>query len=218
MPYNVDRDLAPVSLAVSTPLILVVHPSLPVKTVKELIAFAKARPGQLAYASAGTGGVQHLAGELLKITAKIDMVHVPYKGAGPVMPDLIGGQVPMFFSGMPPAMPHVRAGKLRPLAVTTTTRSPAAPEVPTMIEAGVPGFDISNWFAYFVPAGTAPDIITKLNAEIVHALKLPDVKSKLANVGAEVVGTTPGELAKFVRSESDKFAQLIRQSGAKGTD
>ena len=218
MPYNVDKDFAPVSLAVSTPLILVVHPSLPLKTVKELIAFAKARPGQLSYASAGTGGVQHLAGELLKITAKIDMVHVPYKGAGPVMPDLIGGQVPMFFSGMPPAMPHVRAGKLRPLAVTTTTRSPAAPEVPTMIEAGVPGFDISNWFAYFVPAGTAPDIITKLNAEIVHALKLPDVKSKLANVGAEVVGTTPEELAKFVRSESDKFAQLIRQSGAKGTD
>lgn len=218
MPYNVDKDFAPVSLAVSTPLILVVHPSLPVKTVKELIAFAKARPGQLSYASAGTGGVQHLAGELLKIAAKIDMVHVPYKGAGPVMPDLIGGQVPMFFSGMPPAMPHVRAGKLRPLAVTTTTRSPAAPEVPAMIEAGVPGFDISNWFAYFVPAGTAPDIIAKLNAEIVRALKLPDVKSKLANVGAEVVGTTPEELAKFVRSESDKFAQLIRQSGAKGTD
>lgn len=218
MPYNVDKDFAPVSLAVSTPLILVVHPSLPVKTVKELIAFAKARPGQLSYASAGTGGVQHLAGELLKIAAKIDMVHVPYKGAGPVMPDLIGGQVPMFFSGMPPAMPHVREGKLRPLAVTTTTRSPAAPEVPAMIEAGVPGFDISNWFAYFVPAGTAPDIIAKLNAEIVRALKLPDVKSKLANVGAEVVGTTPEELAKFVRSESDKFAQLIRQSGAKGTD
>jgi tripartite-type tricarboxylate transporter receptor subunit TctC len=134
------------------------------------------------------------------------------------MPDLIGGQVPMFFSGMPPAMPHVRAGKLRPLAVTTTTRSPAAPEVPTLIEAGVPGFDISNWFAYFVPVGTGPDIIAKLNAEIVHALKLPDVKSKLANVGAEAVGTTPEELAKFVRSESGKFAQLIRQSGAKGTD
>jgi tripartite-type tricarboxylate transporter receptor subunit TctC len=218
MPYNVDKDLAPVSLAVVTPLILVTHPSLPVKTVKELIALAKAQPGRLSYASAGTGGVQHLAGELLKITMKIDMVHVPYKGAGPVMPDLIGGHVPMFFSGMPPAMPHVRAGKLRALAVTTTKRSPAAPEVPTMGEAGVPGFDISNWFAYFAPAGTPSEVIGKLNAEINRALKLPDVKEKLASVGAEAVGTSPEELAKFVRAESDKFANLIRLSGAKGSD
>jgi len=218
MPYNVDKDLTAVSLAVSTPLILVIHPSLPVKSVNELIAFAESRPGQLAYASAGSGGVQHLAGELFKITAKIDLVHVPYKGAGPVMADLIGGQVPMFFSGMPPSMPHIRAGKLRALAVTTTTRSQAAPEVPTMIEAGVSGFDISNWFAYFVPAGTGLDIIAKLNEEIVRALKLADVKSKLANVGADAVGTTPAELEKFVRAESSKFAQLIKLSGAKATD
>ncbi|MGH8632704.1 MAG: Bug family tripartite tricarboxylate transporter substrate binding protein, partial [Burkholderiales bacterium] len=153
MPYSVERDLAPVSLASTTPLILVVHPSLPVNSVKQLIALVKARPGQLTYASAGSGGVQHLAGELLKITYKLDMVHVPYKGAGPVMPDLVGGHVPMFFSGMPPSMPHVRAGKLRALAVTSTRRSPAAPEVPTMAEAGVPDFVFTNWFAYFVPAG-----------------------------------------------------------------
>lgn len=218
MPYRVDRDFAPVSLAALTPLILVVHPALPVKAVKDVIALAKSRPGQLPYASAGTGGVQHLAGELLKITAKIDLVHVPYKGAGPVMPDLLGGHVPMFFSGMPPAMPHVRAGKLRALAVTTAKRSPTVPDVPTMQESGMPGFDISNWFAYFVPAGTPADVIAKLNDEANRALKLPDVREKLANVGAEVVGTSPQELRKFVESESAKFAGLIKASGAKGTD
>lgn len=218
VPYSVDKDLAPVSLAVTTPLILVVHPSLSATTVTELIAFARARPGQLSYASVGSGGVQHLAGELLKITMKIDMVHVPYKGAAQVMSDLIGGQVPMFFSGMPPAMPYIRSGKLRALAVTTTKRSPAAPDVPTMAEAGVPGFDISNWFAYFVPAGTPPDAIRKLNAEINRALKLQDVKEKLASLGAEAVGSSPEELVKFARAESAKFANLIKISGAKGTD
>ena len=218
MPYNVARDFAPVSLAAVTPLILVVHPSLPVRSVKELIAFARARPGQLTYASAGTGGVQHLSGELLKITMKLDMVHVPYKGAGPVMPDLIGGHVPMFFSGMPPAMPHVKAGKLRGLAVTTTKRSSAAPDMPTMGESGVPGFDISNWFAYFVPSGTPGDVIARLNAEVNRGLMQPDVREKLANVGAEAVGTSPEELAKFVRAETEKFAQLVKLSGAKATD
>jgi len=218
MPYTVEKDLAPVSLAVVTPLIFVAHPSLPVKTVKEVIALAKARPGQLSYASAGTGGVQHLAGELLKITARINIVHVPYKGAGPALPDVLGGHVPLFFSGMPPSIPHVRAGKLRALAVTTTKRSPAAPEVPTMMEGGVPGFDISNWFAYFVPAGTPSDVISRLNAEINRGLKLPDVREKLGNVGAEAVGTSPDGLAKFVRAESEKFARLIKVSGAKATD
>ena len=218
LPYNTQRDFAPVSLAAVTPLILVVHPSLPVKSVKELVAFVKARPGQLSYASAGTGGVQHLAAELLKITTKIDMTHVPYKGAGPVMPDLIGGHIPMFFSGMPPAMPYVKSGKLRALAVTTTKRSPAAPEVPTMVESGLPGFDISNWFAYFVPAGTPADVIARLNTEVNNGLKFQDVKEKLAAVGAETVGTTPDALGKFVRAESEKFAQLIKASGAKGTD
>ena len=134
------------------------------------------------------------------------------------MPDLLGGHVPMFFSGMPPAMPHVKAGKLRALAVTTTRRSPAAPDTPTMEEAGVPGFDISNWFAYFVPAGTSADVIARLNAEVNRGLSQQDVKEKLANVGAETVGTTPAELAKFVRAESDKFEKLIKLSGARGTD
>jgi tripartite-type tricarboxylate transporter receptor subunit TctC len=218
MPYDPRKDLAPVSLASTTPLIFVVHPSLPVKSVKDLIAFVKARPGQLSYASAGTGGVQHLAGELLKITYKLDMVHVPYKGAGPVMPDLIGGHIPMFFSGMPPSMPHVRAGKLRALAVTSTKRSAAAPEVPTMAEAGVPDFVFTNWFAYWVPAGTPAAVIRTLNAEINRALKLDDVKARLITVGLETLGTTPEELGRFVREESEKFAKLIKISGAKGTD
>jgi len=218
MPYNAERDLAAVSLAATTPLILVVHPALPATTVKQFVAIARSRPGQLTYASAGSGGVQHLAGELLKITMKADLVHVPYKGAGPVMSDLIGGHVASFFSGMPPAMPHVRSGKLRALAVTTLKRSPAAPDVPTMAEAGVPGFDISNWFAYFVPAGTPGPVVERLNAEINRGLKLPDVRERLGAVGAEAVGTAPEELAKFVRAESDKFAKLIRLSGAKATD
>jgi tripartite-type tricarboxylate transporter receptor subunit TctC len=215
MPYDVLRDFAPVSLAVVTPLILVVHPSLPVRSVKELVALVRARPGQLTYASAGTGGVQHLAGELLKITMKIALTHVPYKGAGDLMPALLGGHVPMFFAGMPPAMPHVKSGKLRALAVTTPRRSPAAPTVPTMAEAGVPGFDISNWFAYFVPSRTPNEVIARLNSEVIRGLGQPDVREKLANVGAEAVGTTPEELAKFMRVESEKFERLIRLSGAK---
>ena len=216
--YNVEKDLAPVSLAAVTPLILVVHPSLPVKTVKELIAFAKARPGQLTYASTGTGSLQHLAGELLKMTMKLDLVHVPYKGAGGVMPDLIGGHVPMFFSGMPPAMQQVRSGKLRALAVTATKRSPAAPDVPTMTEAGVPGFEITTWFAYFVASGTPAEVVMRLYGEINRALTLQDVKDKLANLGAEAVGTSPEELGRFVRNESEKFARLVKLSGTKGTD
>jgi len=215
LPYSPERDLAPVSLAAATPLILVVYPGIAAQTVQDLVALAKARPGYLSYASAGSGGVQHLAAELLKATMKVDIVHVPYKGAGPVMQDLIGGQVQMFFAGMPPAMPHVRSGKLRALAVTTTRRAAAAPEVPTMEQAGVPRFDISNWFAYFVPAATLPEVIGKLNAEINRALKEPDVKEKLAGVGAEAMGSSPAELAGYMRAESAKFAELIKLSGAK---
>jgi len=215
MPYQPEKDFAPVTLAVSTPLILVVHPAMPVKTVKDLIALARAQPGRINSASAGTGGVQHMALELLKMTAKVDIVHVPYKGAGPAIPDLIGGHVDMFFSGMPPAVTQVKAGKLRALAVTTAKRSPATPDVPTMAEAGIAGFDINNWFAYFVPAGTPPDVVARINAEINKALRMQDVKDRLAPQGAETIGTAPEELARYVRAESDKYATLIRVSGAK---
>jgi tripartite-type tricarboxylate transporter receptor subunit TctC len=218
MPYDPLRDFAPVSLATASPLILVVHPSLPVKSVKELIAFVRARPGQFSYGSAGTGGVHHLAGELLKTTYKLDIVHVPYKGVGAVIPELLGGHIPMTFSSMPPSMPHVRAGKLRALGVASTTRSPAAPEVPTMTEAGAPDFVATNWFAYFVPTGTPAAIVNTLNAEINRTLKLEDVKEKLIPLGLETRGTTPEELGKFVREESEKFAKLIKVSGLKGTN
>jgi tripartite-type tricarboxylate transporter receptor subunit TctC len=215
MPYDPLKDLAPVSLATASPLILVVHPSLPAKSVKELIALVKARPGQLSYGSAGTGGVHHLAGELLKVTFKLDMVHVPYKGVGAVIPDLLGGHIPMTFSSLPPSMPYVAAGKLRALAVTSPKRSVAASEVPTMIEAGVPDFVATNWFAYFVPAGTPEAIVGRLNAEINRTLKLADVKEKLVVLGLEPLGTTPQELGRFVREESAKFAKLIKLSGVK---
>jgi tripartite-type tricarboxylate transporter receptor subunit TctC len=218
MPYNALRDFAPVSLATASPLILVVHPSLPAKSVKELIALIKARPGQLSYGSAGTGGVHHLAGEQLKVAFNLDMVHVPYKGVGAVIPELIGGHIPMTFSSMPPSMPYVTAGKLRALAVSSTRRSSAAPDVPTMIEAGVPGFVATNWFAYFVPAGTPGAIVSTLNAEINRTLKLEDVKAKLVVLGLDTLGTTPEELGKFVREESEKFAKLIKLAGVKITD
>jgi len=218
LPYNPLKDFAPVSLATASPLILVVHPSLPVKSVKELIALIKARPGQMGYGSAGNGGVHHLAAEQLKVAFKLDLVHVPYKGVGAVIPDLIGGHIPMTFSSMPPSMPYVKTGRLRALAVTSTRRSSAAPDVPTMIEAGVPGFVATNWFAYFVPAGTPGTIVGTLNAEINRTLKLEDVKSKLVELGLDTLGTTPEELGKFVREESEKFEKLIKLAGVKITD
>ena len=215
MSYDPAKDFAPVTLATSTPLVLVIHPSLPVKSVQELITLARARPAQLTFASPGTGSVQHLSGELLKTNQKIDMIHVPYKGVGQLIPDLIGGQVSMFFAGMPPVMPHVRTGKLRALAVTTTTRSAAAREIPTMREAAVPGFDISNWFGVFVPTGTPKEIIASLNSEMVSALRQPDVKEKLAAHGAEAVGGTPNELERFVQTETQKYSKLVMASGVK---
>jgi tripartite-type tricarboxylate transporter receptor subunit TctC len=218
MPYDALRDLAPVSLATASPLILVVHPSLPATSVKELIALIRSRPGQLSYGSAGAGGVHHLAAELLKVTYKLDMVHVPYKGVGAVIPDLLAGHIPMTFSSMPPSMPHVRSGKLRALGLASTTRSPAAPEVPTMGEAGAPDFVASNWFAYFVPAGTPAAVVATLNAEINRTLKHDDVREKLLAQGLEARGTTPDELGRFVRGESEKFAKLISLAGLKATD
>jgi tripartite-type tricarboxylate transporter receptor subunit TctC len=218
MPYDPLRDFAPVSLATASPLILVVHPSVPVKSVKELIALIRARPGQLSYGSAGTGGVHHLAGELFKVTYKLDIVHVPYKGVGAVIPDLIGGHIPMTFSSMPPSMPYVRAGKLRALGIASNTRSPAAAEVPTMSEAGAPNFVVTNWFAYFVPTGTPAAVVSTLNAEINRTLKQEDVKGKLLVLGLETRGTTPDELGKFLRDESARFARLIKLAGVKATD
>ena len=215
MAYDPLKDLAPVTLAGIAPLILVIHPSMPVQSLKELVALAKAKPGQLAFASPGNGSVQHLSGELVKTVARIDMVHVPYKGGAPALADVLGGQISMFFAGMPPAMPLVKAGKLRALAVTTAKRSPAAPDVPTMEEAGVPGFDISIWFGVYVPTGAPKDVIAKLASDMSKALNRPDVKQRLAEQGLETVGNSTEQFSAFFRAEIVKYAKIIKDSGAK---
>src|SRR2546421_7702739 len=218
MTYDPLKDLAPVTLAGFTPLILVVHPSVQAQSVKDLIALAKAKPGYLTFASPGNGSVQHLSGELLKTVARIDITHVPYKGGAPAVTDLVGGQISMFFAGMPIVMSHVKAGRLRALAVTVTRRSPAAPEVPTMEEAGVPGFDISNWFGVYVPAATPKAVIAKLNSEMSRELNLADVKERLAEQGLETVGNSVEQFDAFFRGEILKYAKIIRESGRAPTD
>jgi tripartite-type tricarboxylate transporter receptor subunit TctC len=215
LPYDPVRDFRHIALVVQVPNVLVLNNDVPARSVAELIDFARKNPGKLDFASGSTGSTGHLAGELFKQMTGTYLVHIPYKGAAPALTDLLGGQVSMFFSGMPPAMTHVKSGKLRALAVTTTKRSPAAPDVPTMAEAGIPGFDISNWFGVFAPAGTPEDILNKLNAEIVKALALPDVKVRLAGVGAETVGNSRAEFAAFIDREIAKYAKLARESGAK---
>ncbi|TMH15392.1 MAG: tripartite tricarboxylate transporter substrate binding protein [Betaproteobacteria bacterium] len=215
MPFDPIRDLAPVTLAASTPNVLVVHPSLRAATVRELIALAKARPGEINFASSGHGTPAHLAGELFNSMAGVKMVHVPYKGAAPALTDLLGGQVQLMFSTMPPALPHVKDGKLRALAVTSAKRSPATPELPTVDEIALPGFEANTWHGVVVPAGTPAAIVARLNREIVAILHLPEVVERLSAQGAEAVGSTPEEFAAYIRSETAKWAKVVRDSGAK---
>ncbi len=213
MAYDPVKDLTPVTIAGTTPMILVIHPSLPARTLKELMALAKARPGELTYGSAGTGSTPHLGAELLKHTARVDITHVPYKSAALVVPELIGGQVSMLFSGMPLAMPHVRAGRLRALAVSTSSRSAAAADVPTVAESGFPGFDITNWFGIFVPAGTPKDVIDTLYREIARGVSAPDVKERLSKEGGAVNPISPDEYARFIQAEIAKYARIIKEAG-----
>ncbi len=215
MPFDPVRDLAPVTLAASTPNVLVLHPSLKAATVKELIALARARPGEINFASSGHGTPAHLAGELFNSMAGVKMVHVPYKGAAPALADLLGGQVQLMFSTMPPALPHVKDGKLRALAVTSAKRSPAAPELPTVDEIALPGFEANTWHGVVVPAGTPETIVARLNREIVAILHLPEVVERLSGQGAEPVGSTPQEFAAYIKSEALKWAKVVRDSGAK---
>ena len=215
MPFDPIRDLAPVTLAASTPNVLVVHPSLRAATVRELIALAKARPGEINFASSGHGTPAHLAGELFNSMAGVKMVHVPYKGAAPALTDLLGGQVQLMFSTMPPALPHVKDGKLRALAVTSSKRSPATPELPTVDEIALPGFEANTWHGVVAPAGTPAAIVARLNREIVAILHLPEVVERLSAQGAEPVGSTPEEFAAYIRSETVKWAKVVRESGAK---
>jgi tripartite-type tricarboxylate transporter receptor subunit TctC len=213
LPYDTIKDFAGISLVADVPTVLIVHPSRPYKTLKELIAFAKENPGKINFASAGNGTVGHLSGELLKSMAQIKMEHVPYKGNGPAMTDLLGGHVDILFGSMPSAIPHIQSGMLRALAVTAAKRSDAAPNIPTTAEAGMPGFEVSTGFGLFAPAKTPRPIINKLHDEVVKALKLAEVRERLASQGAEPIGSTPEQYDAFVRTEIAKWQKVCKEAG-----
>ena len=213
--FDFQHDFAPVTQNYITGLILAVHPSLPVKSVKELVALAKARPGALAYSSSGIGGTPHLSGELFSALAGVKMVHVPYKGSAPAMADLLGGQIQLTFDNMLTVLPQVKAGKLRGLAITLPARSPLAPELPTIAESGLAGFEVKSWNGVVVPTGTSKDIITRLNTEIVRILRDPGLREKFLQQGVELVPSTPEEFGAFIRQDIAKWAKVIQFSGAR---
>jgi len=213
MQFDVDKDFQPLTLAVKVPEMLAVHPTLPVKNVKELAQLAKSRPGQLVYGSTGTGGMPHLAVESLRIAAGINVVHVPYKGAAPALTDLMGGHVQFTILDVPILLPQVRSGKLRALAIATDKRSPVLPDVPTMAEAGFPSVNADNWYGVIVASATPKDVMAKLHAGLARALQAPETRERLAPLGADAVSTSPEEFAAFIRKESDKWARIIKTAG-----
>ena len=215
LPFDVFKDFAPVSLFVTLPELLAAHPSLPVKSVKELVALAKQRPNQLNFGSSGTGSTPHLAGEMLKNAAKIQMVHVPYKGMGPATMDLIAGQLQLVFADMPVLVQQVKGGKLRALAVGTLARSASLPDVATMNEAGYPQVEAYNWYALYAPAATPRAVVTRLNAEVVKVMANPEMKSFNQSQGADAMGSTPDELAALHKREYDKWAGVVKAAGIK---
>jgi tripartite-type tricarboxylate transporter receptor subunit TctC len=215
LPYDPARDFAPLTLAGSTPLALMVQPALGVTDLNGLIAYLKANPGKLTYASGGNGTSQHLATELLKSMTGTFIVHIPYKGAGPALTDFLGGQTNIMFDNLPTALPHVKSGKVRALAVSTAQRSALAPELPTLAESGLPGFDLATWFAFYAPAATPREVTGKVAGDMQRVLAQRDVRDRLLGVGVDVVGSTPEELARFQRVEQEKWAKIVRDSGAK---
>ncbi len=215
MPYDHQRDFAPVILVAGVPNVLVVNPAVPATSVQELIAYGKANPGKLNFASSGSGTSIHLAGELFKTMSGVQMTHVPYKGSSPALTDLLGGQVQLMFDNLPSALPHIKAGKLRALAVTSAQRAPALPDVPTVAEAGLPGFEASSWFGLLAPAGTPKEIIAKLNAEVAKWLATPEARDKLTAQGANAVGSAPDAFAQYIAAETIKWLKVVKESGAK---
>ncbi|HSF46862.1 MAG TPA: tripartite tricarboxylate transporter substrate binding protein [Burkholderiales bacterium] len=213
MPFDPLKDLAPISIVAETPMVVVVNPAIPAKSIKELVDLAKSKPGALSFASPGTGSSPHLSGELFKVMTKTDMVHVPYKGAAPAVTDLVGGQVQLMFDTIVSSLPHVKSGKLRALAVTPAKRSPLLPELPTVAEAGVPGYEATTWFGLLAPAGTPKPIIEKLHNEVVKILKTPDMKSRLDQLGAEPIGNTPEEFTAAMKQEMAKWAKVVADAG-----
>lgn len=214
LPYDTLRDFVPINYIASAPFLLVLHPSVPANTVAELIAYIKARPGGLNYGSSGVGGGAHLAGEIFKTAAGVQLIHIPYKGAAPAMADLLGGQVTMVFDPIPTSITQVRAGRLKALAITSAKRSALMPELPTVAESGLPGFEVSAWFGLYGPAAMPRDIVTKLNAEVNRILLLPEVKEKFAGLGAESMIMNTDQFALHLRAEIAKFARAIKDSGA----
>jgi tripartite-type tricarboxylate transporter receptor subunit TctC len=214
--YDTEKDFASIVFVGYIPLILVTQPTSGIDSVQKLIEMARAKPGSIAYASGGAGAGAHLSGELLKYLAKIDLVHVPYKGNAPALNDVLGGQVPIMFDTITTALPHVKSGRLKALAVTSRKRSPLAPDVPTMIEAGLPDFEISAWYIMLAPRGTPPEIVKRLNAEINKAMQDPEVRDRLGSQGVDFVGGTPEEADKFLRSEIERWARVAKTTGMKG--
>ena len=213
--YDPVANFAPVTLVAEIPIALVVHPSMPTKSVKELVALAKAQPGKLNFGSSGNGGIGHLVGEMFKTATGVNMIHVPYKGNGPALVDLMSGVLNLTFTDIAGGMPYIKAGKMRPLAIASKRRSALLPDVPTMIEAGVPGFEATTWFAVFATGGTPQPVVNRLNAEIVKAVHAPEMRDRLTNLGCEVVGNKPEELAAFLKAEMVKWSKVIKESGAK---
>jgi len=215
MPYDAVNDFAPIVHLLEAEGLLVVHPSVPAKSVPELIAYPRANPGKLTFASAGMGTASHLAGELFKAMARVDMTHVPYKGNVPAITDLLAGQTSLIFATMPTVLPHVKAGKLRPLATIGEQRSAAVPELPTVSEAALPGFAVTNWVGFFAPAGTPQDIVRRWNAETLKIMQTPEMQQRLLNEGARFIPMTPEQFGAFVKSEIAKWAPVVRASGAR---
>ena len=214
MPYDPVRDFAPIALVLEAEGLLVVHPTVPAQSVLDLIAYARAHPGRLTFASAGMGTASHLAGELFKTMARVEMTHVPYKGNVPAITDLLAGQTSLLFATMPTVLPHAKAGKLRALATIGSVRSAAAPELPTVAES-LPGFEVNNWIGLFAPAGTAPDIVRKWNLEVNKIMRGADIKQRLLTEGARYAPNTPEQFAEFVKSEIAKWAPVVKASGAR---
>jgi tripartite-type tricarboxylate transporter receptor subunit TctC len=214
--YDVERDFAPVTLIVSVPQLIAAYPGSPINSMRDVIATAKAHPGRLHYGTVGNGTPSHIAGELLKLKTGIDIVHVPYKGGGPAVADTLGGQIWVVMATMPAAISHVRAGKLRALAVTTLKRNPGAPDVPTVAEAlRIPDYEVDSWYALFAPAKTPPAIIARMQKEVARAIELPEVKQRLLEQGGDTVGSSPEELDRVVKRELRKWAEVVRDAGLK---
>ena len=213
LPYDPEKAFVPVTLVATSPLMLVVHPSVAAKSVQELVALAKANPGRLNFGSGGVGSTPHLSVELFKSASGIDAVHVPYKGGAPALNDLVGGQLSFMIENMPGTMPFVKQGKLRALAVTSPQRSPLEPALPTMAESGVPGYEVVGWQGLFAIAGTPPEVVARLHAEVAKALRLPEARERLAALGAEPVGSSPAQFDAFVRAERTRWGAIIREKG-----